>query len=153
MWSILQVPVPVRWTQSGHNRMVPVHFAWPPCTYAPAGYLFMRAFAKKKKYNKQQTVELFPSADSVITFPANPIDSIRLECCPNVRLASGRISCCGSFAVCAYMGTSVHRCTRAHTQTPRRPFQKFSFRTLCAQLWYFIFICSNSKTCTKSQRQ
>lgn len=115
MWSILQVPVPVCWTQSEHNWMVPVHFAWPPCTYAAAGCLFMRAFAKKRerdrKYNKQQMVELFPSADSVITFPANPIGSIRLECFSNVRLSSGRISCCGSSAVCAYMGASMHRCT------------------------------------------
>lgn len=34
-----------------------------------------------------------PRADSVITFPFNPIDSIRLERCSNVSLASDHISC------------------------------------------------------------
>lgn len=94
---------------------------------------------RDRKYNKQQMVELFPSADSGITFPANPIDSIRLECCPNVRLASGRISCCGTSAGCAYMGTSVHRCTRTHTNT-KKTVSKIHLQNSCSVPSYDILI-------------
>lgn len=137
IWSILQVPSPLHWVQSKHNSMVPVQLAWPPCTFVPAGSLFMHAVTNKITDNSRIFFPLltpvthmltFPQADSVITFPVNPIDSIRLECCSNVSLALGPVSCCGNSAACVNMET------HAHTHTLRGQCHKFTFRTLCAQL-------------------
>lgn len=144
IWSILQVPSPLHWVQSKHNSMVPVQLAWPPCTYVPAGSLFMHADTNKITDNSRifffplltpvTHMHTFPQADSVITFPVNPIDSIRLECCSNVSLASGPVSCCGNSAACVNMETHAHTRARrtvsqVHLQDSLCPVNMLSSRS------------------------